>query len=1069
MHVKQQYKCLLQVNGGHKKKTLSASICAISTLLCLSGLATKGLAQPTEDPAVQEITVSGTRIQRSGFDSPNAVTVVGSEQMEDLGISDVGALIGQIPSNNAQMSAVNTSVGSINDYVTDSNIGAQVANLRGMNPFFGTRTLTLVDGHRFVPSTSSGSVDLSVVPAILFDRTEVVTGGASAAYGSDAVSGVVNIVLDHDLEGVKTQLDYGQTMEGDGEEYTVGLAMGKSVMDGRGHFVIGGQYYDSKKIGGCTSTRSWCEPHAIFQVDDSVRTPQTPEYVLVDNATAVPTRGGFISGVTGLQVPAVGPPIPSPFTAYEAYTDIPAALRDMQFNDAGTALIPRQTGDYISPNGQTMAGGEGLAHDAGTLLRVPVERYSFYTRFQYDFTDTLTGFAELNYGGRKSGRVQQEIQYALSGSATSSALIKADNAYLAAIDPSIESTLTGNGLDGFLLAKHPLDGALPTPTSDLDNNTFRIAAGLDGTLADRWTWDVYFTYGESNQDTTIYNARKDTRLSVNDTGLGRGTDYDNVTYAAVSPFDWALDAVVDPLDGQIKCRVNSSLAPAGLAANPNQDVRDLAAACVPLNLFGTGNIDPAAEEYAWGTITESVENDQTVLGGNIQGDLFDAWAGPVLGAAGFEYRKQNDSTTHGQVENYYAPDFGGDAVGELEVAEAYLETDITLLRDIPMVQNLSLNAAVRRTRSTASSRDVSKTFNLTTWKGTLVWNITDEFLIRGTRSSDIRAPGARELFFPGRTTAFFTSNPWSGESRDNIDILQNGGGNVDLAQEEADAYTLGFVFQPDGVLDGLRVSMDYYHIELVNGIAGVRTSGVVDACYNDPSSILCERITGVGDPVNGYTDIETIRTGSSNAEAFTTSGIDMELAYNLPLSNINSSWDSMLNFSILASYMDELVLESSDTGLAGLQNGVGINYAGQIGAGGVDDTASFSESPNYQWNGMVTYLNGSFRGTLQARYVGEGELYADLTGADQSGYQPADDNTITSNLVDNHITFNLISSYEFDTRDEGYLEVFGSVTNLFDKEPKVAPPIPPGGNGVTNPVFYDILGRRFNVGVRYNY
>ena len=136
--------------------------------------------------------MTGTRIQRSGFNTPNPVTVIDRQQIDQLGLVNIGDVVGQLPMNNPQTSPTNTSQGSLNGYVSDANVGAQLANLRGLNPFLGTRTLTLVDGHRFVPSTNSGDVDLSLIPSNLVKRTEVVTGGASAAYGSDAVSGVVN-------------------------------------------------------------------------------------------------------------------------------------------------------------------------------------------------------------------------------------------------------------------------------------------------------------------------------------------------------------------------------------------------------------------------------------------------------------------------------------------------------------------------------------------------------------------------------------------------------------------------------------------------------------------------------------------------------------------------------------------------------------------------------------------------------------------------------------------------------------------------------------------------------------
>jgi iron complex outermembrane receptor protein len=1073
----------VQRTSDHFRSIRLAALGCASVLAISAGLtaarAQDDATSATESKAaasagVQEVQITGTRIQRSGFTTPTPVTVVGRETMDSLGIVNIGDMIGQLPMNNAQVSPTNNSIGSVNDYVTDANIGAQTANLRGLNPFFGTRTLVLVDGHRFVPSTNTGSVDLSLIPSNLVQRTEVVTGGASAAYGSDAVAGVVNIVLDHHLEGIKGQVDYGESFRGDGGDKHFSLAGGTSLFNGRGHLIAGGEYQDSNAIGSCSSTRTWCKPYAIFDVpaayqNGSVDGNLYPDYMLVDNATAIPTRNGFIAGALGN---VAGPPffIPAPYSLLTNYTDLPAALQGKQFSADGTKLVDRQVGKFVDPNGLTMAGGDGLPPDSGTLQRVPVKRFSLYSRFEYDVTDDITAFVESSYGERKSGRVNDSLQYALFGAGTSEAVIHADNAYLPA---GVGNILTSAGLQGFVLDKDPLDGALPAPTSQLKDYTYRIVTGLNGSFGEGWSWDVYYTYGKNHQFESLENARKDTRLSVSATGIARGANYANATFDKISPFDWAVDAVVDPADNQIKCRINSSLANPTFANNPNADVHALAQACVPLDLFGVGNADPAAIQYAYGTITETTSNDQSVIGGNIQGPVLHGWAGDIIAAAGGEYRVESGGVTHGQPENYYAPDFGGDFTGKVEVAEGYVETDVPVLKDVPMVQNLDIDAAVRETHSKASSAGVSKSFNITTWKVSGVWDVVQPLRFRVTRSHDVRAPGFRELFFPGRTTAFSITNAWTG-ARDAVDILQNGGGNVDLKQESADTWTAGIVLQPGGIFDGLHLSVDYYDMILNNGIATVSTAGVMAACKDSGGTdILCQRIViapGGGDFVSGVTDIESIRTGSSNAQKLTTRGVDVEVVYNFPLAKLFEKSGAILNFRALISYLGQLKLDKSNTGSTGLQSAIGTNYAGQIGAGGVDDSASFSEAPHWQSNATVTYTNGPLHTTLQARYVGSAKLYSDLTSPDQPGYVAGAAHTININRVGSYWLFNLSLAYDFN-KDSGHpIQLFGVVNNLFDRAPRIAPPIPPGGGySITNPVYYDTIGRSFRIGVRFNY
>src|SRR5687768_1400554 len=203
--------------------------------LRLSALAAAVAAAPLIATAqnTEEIIVTGSRVSRSGFDSSQPLTTIDSQQIENLGLVNVGDVVRTLPQNTPFFTETNVGIGNFN-------VGAQLANLRGLNPFFGTRTLTLVDTRRVVPTTEGGAVDLTLIPSMLVERTEVVTGGASAQYGSDAIAGVVNVILDKDLEGIKAQVDYGQTSEGDGGDTHASFAWGTAFGDdGSGHVIAG--------------------------------------------------------------------------------------------------------------------------------------------------------------------------------------------------------------------------------------------------------------------------------------------------------------------------------------------------------------------------------------------------------------------------------------------------------------------------------------------------------------------------------------------------------------------------------------------------------------------------------------------------------------------------------------------------------------------------------------------------------------------------------------------------------------------------------------------------------------
>jgi outer membrane receptor protein involved in Fe transport len=200
---------------------------------------------------VEEITVTGSRIKRTtDFDTANPTTVVDQSFLQNLGIVNAGDAVKQLPSNLSNNTPRTT--GNANFF-----IGSTIANLRGLNPFFGSRTLTLLNNRRFVPTNQGDGVDLNFIPSLMIDRIDIVTGGVSAAYGSGAIAGVENIFLTRKLEGGKVQVDYGQSGQSDGDDKHVGLAYGMGLFENRGHFVVGYEYEDSDAIG-CINARDWC-------------------------------------------------------------------------------------------------------------------------------------------------------------------------------------------------------------------------------------------------------------------------------------------------------------------------------------------------------------------------------------------------------------------------------------------------------------------------------------------------------------------------------------------------------------------------------------------------------------------------------------------------------------------------------------------------------------------------------------------------------------------------------------------------------------------------------------------
>jgi outer membrane receptor protein involved in Fe transport len=633
--------------------------------------------------------------------------------------------------------------------------------------------------------------------------------------------------------------------------------------------------------------------------------------------------------------------------------------------------------------------------------------------------------------------------------------------------------------------------------------------GLEGDFGTRgWSWDAYYSHGVNEQQQRLANLPRNTVTAPNDTGL----DADGVQFGftsgplangsyptvdangiyGVSNFDLATD-VVDDGTGNPACRINvapTAAQQAILAAQPH--IAALVANCRPLNLLGTTNIDRAALAWVLGTQTEDYEYTQDVFGGNVVGEVADLWAGPLSVAAGIEFRDEEGQTLHSAPVQYWAPDYGSDFSGSQNLVEAYVEGDLSLVNGRRAARDLRLNVATRRTHAEVEDNTPNtdtvgtKEFDFTTWKASLVWDITDAVRLRTTRSEDTRAPSFRELFFPGRPTPDWTigvTNPWITPNPagpwvadpNGADLPRNGGGNPNMIPETAHTTTFGIVIQPGGAADGLRVSIDHYEIKLRDGVANMYTNGIINNCWESGgTSPLCDSIIPVTpgqNGITGFTDYEAIITGSNNVGNFTVKGVDVEAVYSVDLRGSHN-----LVFRMLTTYMQELLVEDDNRGtLFGRTQQLAFNgtdYAGQVGSGGVDDIASFSESPDFTGSLSATYSLDRVRATAQVNYVGDAKLYNDLIDPTDPGWGLGVVNTLNvENYVGSYTEWTFSGSYAFDNG----IEIFGVVNNAFDADPKIAPPLTigagnsGGGNNITNPVFYDSIGRRYRLGMRFSF
>jgi len=433
------------------KKKLALSVAA--SIALSSGFGNVALAQDDEE-ALEEITVTGTRIRSDDFSNAQPSTVVGSDLLENLGVVNMGDMMAQLPSNVGNNTPTANAGGNFFN-------GSNIANLRGLNPFFGSRTLTLVDSRRHVPTNQGDGVDLNFIPSVLIDRMEVVTGGASASYGSGAIGGVTNLLLDRDLEGGKVQVDYGITGENDGEDIHIGVAWGSRIGD-NGHFVIGIEAQDAGGIGSCIEARDWCADNVAVVDNPNWNADGTggPRYVIKDNVGA------------GNQQVSTAPYFPITNTT----------CTDLSCTSFRSWETPNEFGQ----------GGEGRPNYQYTNMRSPVERQVIFAAYNHQINEDMSFFIEGSMGSVDT--------YTPQGSLDSTFVLMAeDNFYLNQLrDQGVDPCpLSAFGVPCFMNRNYSSEiDTYNETTTDME----RFSVGLNGRFGDTtWTWDAYYQYGETDR------------------------------------------------------------------------------------------------------------------------------------------------------------------------------------------------------------------------------------------------------------------------------------------------------------------------------------------------------------------------------------------------------------------------------------------------------------------------------------------------------------------------------------------------------------------------------------------
>jgi len=761
------------------------------------------------------IIVTGSRIQRSGMNAPTPVTVIGAEQLEQIAPTTLSEGLSQLPQ------FLNSDRPATTGISYSGNAGASYLNLRSLG---SSRTLVLLDGRRVVPATRQGTTDISMLPQALVERVDVVTGGASAAYGSDAVTGVVNFLLDDDFEGIKGRVQGGISSRGDDENYRIELAAGFALGE-RTHLVMSAEYFSTEGVEDYRN-RDWFEGWASISNPDY---PNGPREVIFKNVkTRSLTYGGLITS---------GP------------------LAGTQFLEGGVPA-PFYDGDYVTSSSQV--GGSGV--DVGEYFQLSPKnnRGNFFAHLSHEFSPSLKGYVQFLYG-----RTRQNWHGTAAGQypPTWPLTIYRDNAFL---PESIREKMFDLGIESFQMGRmadpYAAGGDFPFNRFQMNGDTYSVTAGLDGNLGS-WRWQAYYQYGQSDQYIDIYNNPRLDRL-----------------YQAV-------DAVIDPDSGRIVCSSTLIEGPNGCvpldvfgpgapsdeaidwilgSAIQNQRIKQhFLEANIQGEPFSTwaGDVSVAlGAAYRKETLRQRSNADTLIKIPELPGQDLD----PDNPSANYRGLPAAYAGRQGPFERGNPKALSGG----YDVWEVFGEVLVPLATDISFARHLDVSGAVRYAHYQGSG-------GVTTWKGGVTWEPFSGLRLRATRSRDIRAPNLGERF---------DSSRGAGQARDPLNgnemfvFTAVTGGNPNARPEKADTLTFGAVLQPDW-LPGFGLSVDFYDIKLKGALGQLGIQTIVDNCAAG-SQTACGQIVRNSD---GY--ITEVHNTFINIAESRARGVDFEAAYRVPAGN----------------------------------------------------------------------------------------------------------------------------------------------------------------------------------------
>jgi outer membrane receptor protein involved in Fe transport len=588
------------------------------------------VAEPlaAENAPGEQILVTGSRVVRDGYDAPTPTTVITSATIEAKAPTTIIDALITLPAFKNSSTAQTAGVGQA------GTSGQSFANLRGLG---ANRTLVLLDGQRFVPSTSIGTVDIGVIPSAVIQRVDVVTGGASAAYGSDAVAGVVNFVLDNRFEGIKGNAELGLSTYGDNFTYKGSLSAGTSFAD-RGHIVLSGEYVRAEGVP--INARPDTEYPIARLITNPAWTPTNGEFrrlILPYVYTRTASLGGVVVG---------GP------------------LAGLEFGANGTTF-QQPAGTYVGSSSHVLPGrNDGEAWDLSvSLSALPQEKATGYGRISWDVTDGLTAYATGVLALNKPGPFFSSPANTLI---TGPFAIRRDNAFL---PTSVRSQMETLGLQTINVGRYSEDWGASVVSRT--NETARAVIGLQGDVGGGWYLDAYAQYGRNRQVLKIENNSIRANLALASDAVDEGLARNGVANGNIV----CRSTITNPGNGCIPLNI---FGPSGTRFDP---------------------VSPPAAPFIFGTSRADLTIVQKVVAVSLSGEPFSTWAGPVSLVVGAEYRDESARQTSDPLSQANVFGLGNPKplAGDLDVKEVFAETVVPLAEDLPFLHSLDVNGAVRVT------------------------------------------------------------------------------------------------------------------------------------------------------------------------------------------------------------------------------------------------------------------------------------------------------------------------------------------------------------------------------------